>query len=415
MRQQPRYSRPSGFILLVLCCSAVLPARNAVASTKLQDEDVQAIRAAAEELGEQARQRVEPLPEGETKTLRAVVMATQGRTQWRDDEEKPWKAAELNDLLSPGAMIRTGRNSSMVLRAGQNATILVDANSRLVLPQMIQEGETLRTAVQVTRGRADFKVDRVGLTNDFSVVTPSATLAVRGTGYAVRYGGLSGTEVFASRMNEMFAVEVRYFLAQFTYYLSGGAQNSDKHPNPVVAELFQTFGPPRILSALIEDDATPELLVDSFERNPVFLERDIDLAVAGLAQTESLPLFNEPGDVDFQFNYDFSLFDFEGVTGAGQVVEFICCYLNDIFSLYGQMLVGHDLGDQGLSEPWDQIDSICDPGQGYDEQDLINIISVIVAYCSNRHDEPADAGQCVIDFITAFGQVWAEHNYGQGE
>lgn len=416
MIDQTRHLRQLLFALLAVLCSALLPAHVAAAPTELQDEDIAAIRAAAEELGDDARQRLQPLPEGETRAFKAVVMAKAGRAQWRGDAEVPWKDAEVNDLLDPGAMIRTGRGSSMVFRAGQNATILVDANTRLLLPQMIQEGQTLRTAVQLTRGRADFKVDRVGLTNDFSVVTPSATLAVRGTGYAARYGGLNGTEVFASRMNEMFAVELRYFLAQFTYYLSGGATSTEKHNNPVVAELFKTFGPPRILSALIEDEATPELLVDSFERNPVFDQREIDLAVTALMQIENLPLFDEPEDDDyyeFQFDYDFSQFQFEGITGAGQVAEFICGYLNSIFDLYGQYLVRDGLGDEGISQPWSDISDLCYGHEVYTEQDLINILSIVVSYCAGRHDDPEDAGLCVLDFIAAFGDVWIENWEGE--
>lgn len=426
MSGQPSGALRFALILLCLYWGALVTPSTAVgssgpqdqeaASGEIRDEDIEAIRTAAEELGEEARSRVEPLPEGETKPLCAVVMATKGRAQWRADEEQPWNIAEVNDLLDPGAFVRTGRNSSLVLRVGQNATILVDANTRLVLPQILQEGDTLRTAVQLTRGRADFKVDRVGLTNDFSVVTPSATLAVRGTGYAARYGALNGTEIFASRMNEMFAIEVRFFLAQFTYYLSGGTQATDKHQNPVVAELFRTFGPPRILSALIEDEATPELLVDSFERNPVFSERDIDIAVASLTQTVDLPLFDEQVDDDevFQFDYNFSDFDFEGVIGAGQVAEFICVYLSDIFTVYSRLLIEDGLGDGGIGDPWCEIEDLCYEQEIYDEQDLINILSVIVAYCSNRHDDPADAGQCVIDFIFAFGEVWVEY-YDDGE
>jgi hypothetical protein len=414
MIDHTRLLRQFLFALLAVLSSVLLPAHVVAAPTVVQDEDIAAIRAAAEELGDEARERLQPLPEGETRVFKAVVMATLGRAQWRGDEEVPWKNAEVNDLLEPGAMIRTGRNSSLVLRAGQNATILIDANTRLLLPEMIQEGQTLRTAVQLTRGRADFKVDRVGLTNDFSVVTPSATLAVRGTGYAARYGGLNGTEVFASRMNEMFAIELRYFLAQFTYYLSGGARSTEKHQNPVVAELFRTFGPPRILSALIEDEATPDLLIDSFERNPVYDQRLVDLAIIGREQIENLPIFDEPGEVyEFQWDYDFCDFEFEGVTGAGQVAEFICGYLSDIFDLYGQLLVRDGLGDEGISEPWSEISDLCYGHEVYDEQDLINILSVIVAYCSGRHDDPEDAGLCVLDFIAAFGEVWIENWQGE--
>ncbi len=67
----------------------------------------------------------------------------------------------------------------MLLRVGLNANILIDSGSRVSLPQMVHAGDVLRTAIQVNRGRADLQVGQVGLTNDFSVLTPSGALAER--------------------------------------------------------------------------------------------------------------------------------------------------------------------------------------------------------------------------------------------
>ena len=59
----------------------------------------------------------------------------------------------------------------------------------------MQDGDVLKTIVTINRGRADIQVDRVGLMNDFSVLTPSGSLAVKGTGMGVKYDGFTGTSV----------------------------------------------------------------------------------------------------------------------------------------------------------------------------------------------------------------------------
>jgi hypothetical protein len=65
----------------------------------------------------------------------------------------------------------------------------------------MQDGDVLRTIVTIDRGRADIQVDRVGLMNDFSVLTPSGSLAVKGTGMGVKYDGFTGTSVVGARQS----------------------------------------------------------------------------------------------------------------------------------------------------------------------------------------------------------------------
>lgn len=229
------------------------------------------------------------LPEGEIKILKAVVMKAEGSSQWKKGrDEGSWKNSVVDDTLDPGALIRTGRESLLALRVGQNASILVDRNTRMELPQVVQTGSTLSTTVSLSRGRADFKIDEVGLTNDFSVVTPSATLAVRGTGYVVAYGGLEGTRTFLARRDLLHAVEIRYFTTRFRYLLEARSKSSDTYQDPAVFALFDTVGPPPLSGTLIADDATLSLLADSFLReaiapdpfirNPLFDLRRIDVA-----------------------------------------------------------------------------------------------------------------------------------------
>ncbi len=284
------HSAVTGFAgLLMVIASPIVYASAEV----FQDEGEATAPAAADQLEDAASEAVEALPEGQERVLHAVVMSVAGRAEWKADEEADWRSAQVDDLLEPGAMIRTGRKSSLALRVGHNSTILVDRGTRMTLPEIVQVGPTLRTAVGLTRGRADFKIDRVGLTNDFSVVTPTSIIAVRGTGYGVQYGGLRGTELFAARTNAIAAIEMRYFGERFSHLLSGGARTSDEHMNPVANELFRTFGPPRIFDSLVEADIDLQLLAASLLRNPVFDQQQADLAVRRLRDHLDLPLFQE--------------------------------------------------------------------------------------------------------------------------
>ncbi len=74
---------------------------------------------------------VKPLPEGQTKVLTARVIDVKGTAQWRPSDKAPWKNAKVNDLLDPGARMRTGLRSSITLRVGMNATIMVSRPGRV--------------------------------------------------------------------------------------------------------------------------------------------------------------------------------------------------------------------------------------------------------------------------------------------
>jgi len=185
---------------------------------------------------------VEILAVGTTRILEAVIMEVRGRCQWRIDDKSSWKKATIDDRLKPGAMIRTGLKSHLALRCGPNATILVDSNSRVHVPNLAQNGQTLSTIVQVNRGRADFKVDQVGLTNDFSVVTPSGALSVRGTGMGVAYDGFEGTSVHGARYNSINAIEMRYYGSKKIWNVSGAGSSSNRAKNPTHKAVGKTVG-----------------------------------------------------------------------------------------------------------------------------------------------------------------------------
>lgn len=165
--------------------------------------------------------------------LQAIFMDVQGKVRWRINQNAPWTEAKVNDLLNAGAEIRTGLKSRSTLRVGKNATILVDSGTTFQLPEMVQEGQTLRTLATVKSGRADFKVDHVGFANDFKVVTPQTTLSVRGTGFALASGPLKGVDISGANSNTINAIEVKYIAANIAYFVSG----QGKHPPSLAGKI----------------------------------------------------------------------------------------------------------------------------------------------------------------------------------
>jgi hypothetical protein len=207
--------------------------------------------------------QVTPLPEGETRVLAALVIGSKGRCQWRPDKDSAWKKAEVNDSLRAGAHIRTGLNSMLTLRCGLNSTVLVDSNTRATLPQLIQDGQKLKTIVTVDRGRADIQVDHVGLTNDFSVLTPSGSLAVKGTGMGVQYDGFEGTRIVGARHNRMNAIEMRYFAREgHVWFMSGGAVSTQSVPNPAIGAALETQPEASLQAYEAEDAASYDSVAD---------------------------------------------------------------------------------------------------------------------------------------------------------
>lgn len=332
-------------------------------------------------------------------------MAVEGRVQWRADEKHAWNTAAVDDLLAPGSRIRSGRESSMTLRVGHNATVMIGSHTRLALPMVLHEGETLRTVVEVSRGRADIKVDRVGLTNDFSVVTPSGTLAVRGTGFAVDYGGFEGMRIEAARFNEIASIEVRYFLSRFALAISARAVTSDRHPNPAVHQLFHSFGPPRVLSAVLESDATPELLMGTMN-NHVRRGRRLDIAMMGVDEVFE--------DLDDDYMFDpLAIQQFNDPLTFREIAEFICQYLTGIFYHYEMILHFDGLDTTGVFDLENDVYMFCmdEVGTFAEDEDLQGIVNLIVAYCVHQHaPSQHDINRCVQDFYKA---VVDEYNVAQ--
>jgi len=206
------------------------------------------------DLGDQ-RVRIDPLPEGEVRILQAVVMKVEGSLAlWRPSAQVPdWNAAAVNDIIPVGAEIRTGRDSIITLRIGMNASVLIDRNSRVDLPEASQAGGVLKTRVAMRYGLMDVKVDHVGLSNDFEIKTPSATLAVKGTGWRLVWDAIDGFQAFGVPTNRVRAIEIEYINA-LKVALTADDASTDHHQLPALAAFAQTYFLP-LAGAVTPDEA----------------------------------------------------------------------------------------------------------------------------------------------------------------
>ncbi len=156
-----------------------------------------------------------------------------------ENESRPaqptWVELEAGMSLPPGSTVRTGVRSSIVLRLGLNATVRVNALSRVTIETLTAEGGSdgadaarpdadafagpndasrapvLRTRLGLDAGDVDVRVDHVGpYSNDFKIRTPEATLAVRGTNFSAGVDAISGLRVQGASTNSLRAIELSY-------------------------------------------------------------------------------------------------------------------------------------------------------------------------------------------------------------
>lgn len=189
--------------------------------------------------------KLKPLPEGRVRVLKAVVIDVEGTAQARGKptmkKPKPkWSQLRINDVLEPGVLVRTGRKSRVTLRIGANATMLIERQSRVSIPEIVQKGKVLRTRVSMGFGKADVKVDRIGLDNDFEVATPTATLAVRGTAFRIWWDAVQGYRCIGVPANRIRAIEVRY-LEGVKAYLSKADGSSEVYRLPALDGFYETY------------------------------------------------------------------------------------------------------------------------------------------------------------------------------
>jgi hypothetical protein len=114
--------------------------------------------------------------------LQILVKAVQGGAQYRPAGEPRWKPLHIGDQLTEGVEFRTGPKGAIQFTVGTDQIFRVDRLTVVkVLRASLRTDGTIATDVGLQYGRVSKDVDAPERPHDDTIVSPSSTLAVRGT------------------------------------------------------------------------------------------------------------------------------------------------------------------------------------------------------------------------------------------
>ena len=131
-----------------------------------------------------AAQPAAPTTEQPTGKLTVTVIAVKGLVSVRKNAEEPWTKANVGMVLGEGAEFRTGPRSAVQFKIPPEQTITLDRLGTIKVLQAIKDAKgKVSTDVGMKYGRTRWKIEAAGTEHECKVHNPSATLAVRGTGF----------------------------------------------------------------------------------------------------------------------------------------------------------------------------------------------------------------------------------------
>jgi len=116
--------------------------------------------------------------------LEAVITAVRGIAQVRMGDDQPWQKAQIGMKLTEGAEFRTGPRSGVQFKLPPNQTVTLDRLGTVKLLTAIKEAgvDKYKTDIGMTYGRTRYNIETGGgAVYQSSIVSPSATLSVKGT------------------------------------------------------------------------------------------------------------------------------------------------------------------------------------------------------------------------------------------
>jgi len=117
----------------------------------------------------------------ESAELQATIVTIQGRVQVRDEDDQPWRVAEVGMNVGAGAEFRTGPRSTVQFAIPPDQVVTIGSLSTVKLLTALQRGQTVKTDLGMRYGRTSYNVQAAGITHEATIQTASATLAVEGT------------------------------------------------------------------------------------------------------------------------------------------------------------------------------------------------------------------------------------------
>src|SRR4051794_38933919 len=117
--------------------------------------------------------------------LTVTVTGVEGMVQVREASDKPWQKAVVGMTVGEGAEFRTGPRSAVRCFIPPAQTFTLDRLGVVKVLQAVRDGKTIKTQVGMPFGRTRYDIEEGGLEHRTSMVTPSSTLAIRGTKVSV--------------------------------------------------------------------------------------------------------------------------------------------------------------------------------------------------------------------------------------
>lgn len=127
-------------------------------------------------------------PPGEK--IPATVKTVEGTVETRPSVGQPWVAVQVGQQLAEGADLRTGFRARCILDLS-DSLVQVDPLTVVRIGGLRKDGGTVHTRLIIKQGNTQADVEKGRIKSDFAIVTPSATLSVRGT-RGIRAGHFQG-------------------------------------------------------------------------------------------------------------------------------------------------------------------------------------------------------------------------------
>src|SRR4051794_31847095 len=207
--------------------------------------------------------------------MEITITGVEGMVQVREASDKPWQKATVGMAVSEGAEFRTGPRSAVRVLIPPDQTITLDRLGVVKLMQAIQQGNVVKTKVGMPYGRTRYDIEEAGIEHQSQLVSPSSTLAIRGTKvsvydqppFAPSAVSLTGRAVYTTAKRQV----------AFGGKGQGKTDVSSTTDNPGQYPLLQTFVDP---NSTFGRPPTDQKLINQLQAKGDIVTRNGELAVA---------------------------------------------------------------------------------------------------------------------------------------
>ena len=288
--------------------------------------------------------------------LKITVSAVQGGGQYREPGQTKWQAVAAGAVLNEGVELRTGPKGAIQFTVGTDQVYRVDRLTvvKVLRASLVPDG-TIKTDVGMQYGRVSKDVDSPVRPHDDTIVTPSSTLAVRGTRVSLYDQPPYEPEAVSLTGAALFGIGKQ--VTAFGAKGQGTASVNSSHPDAADYNLNKYIVDPSIASA--RTPAENKLLAD-LRTNGAVVDVSNPLTLPMVANSPPPPTSAlaglVPGNLVFYIRWDTDThvqMKLIAAAGPGHIGEFVFPVLGLNVSPSGGKILFDNLG--GPSGGWEVI------------------------------------------------------------